>query len=81
MDNGIEELAILKDIHIGVRDTNHPCCYFIVDTLNGSASQIISIEECVKLIKDTLCYKLEDLNNKPCIVNRKDNIILFVKMR
>ena len=76
-----EQLGIVRDIHIGVRDTNHPCCYFNIELLDGVSLQILSMEQCVNLIEQTHCYKLEDLNNKPCIVQIEINLVKFLKMK
>lgn len=63
-----EELGIINNINVGMRDCSYPICFFQVDCLGGSSLQIISIEEMTKLIQDSYCYKLSDLNGKPCIV-------------
>lgn len=77
----MEELAIIKDINTGIRDTNQAICWFTIEALSGSSLQIISIEQMVKLINESQCYKLSDLNNKPCIVTVKDRMMIFKKMK
>lgn len=76
-----EELAIIKDVHIGVRDTDSCICWFTVELLSGASLQIISIDQLRKLINRHHIYKLEDLNNKPCIVSIDGNLVKFVDLK
>ena len=63
-----EELAIIRDIHVGMFDCSKPVVYFTVDLICGSSPQVI--EDIPAFIRETGCYKLEDLEGKPCIVER-----------
>ena len=72
-----EELGIVKDIHIGIRDTNSCICWFTVDTLHGTSLQIIPIHRICEEMERLFIYKLEDLNNKPCIVYIEGGFMKF----
>lgn len=55
-----------------MRDCSKPVVYFTVDLLFGSSLQVI--EDIPAFIRETGCYKLEDLEGKPCIVERGNNL-------
>lgn len=74
-----EELAIIRDIHVGMRDCSKPVLYFTVDLLFGSALQII--EDIPAFIRETGCYKLEDLEGKPCIVERSNLNVRYSRIK
>jgi hypothetical protein len=76
-----EQLAIIKDINVGVRDFDYPICWFTVEIINGAALQILSIAEMEKIIKDSQCYTLKDLNGKPCIVEVDGNSVKFKSIK
>lgn len=76
-----EQLAIIKDIHIGIRDTNHCICWFTVEILSGGALLILSIEEIQRIIEKHSIYKLEDLNNKPCVVEINNGLVKFKRLQ
>jgi hypothetical protein len=76
-----EQLGIISDIHIGVRDLNKTICWFNVDILYGTSLQIISIEEISKILTDNHIYKLDDLNSKPCIVEVDINLCKFKRLK
>lgn len=80
MKEETEELAIIKDIHIGVRDIGKCICWFTVDILSGGALQVITVDEICNEMNRCSIYKLEDLNGKPCIVSRNGNLIKFKKL-
>jgi hypothetical protein len=63
-----EELAVIKNVHFGMRDAPWPCLWFSVDTLHYGSLQILHYEDAVKLIKKHSIYKIEDLEGRPCIV-------------
>jgi hypothetical protein len=78
-DETHEELAIIRDIHVGMRDCSKPVIYFTVDLLFGSALQII--EDIPEFIRETGCYKLEDLEGKPCIVERSNLGVRYSRIK
>ena len=69
--NSVQELAIIRDIHVGMRDCSKPVVYFTVDMLFGSSLQVI--EDIPAFIRETGCYKLEDLEGKACVVEKTSN--------
>lgn len=69
--NPVQELAIIRDIHVGMRDCSKPVVYFTVDLLFGSSLQVI--EDIPAFISETGCYKLEDLEGKACVVEKTSN--------
>ena len=72
-----EELGIISNIHVGIRDTNSCVCWFTVELLNGCALQVISLEVLKEIINKHQIYKLEDLNNKHCIVEITNGLVKF----
>lgn len=76
-----EQLAIIHDIHIGMRDVSYPVIFFDADTkLNGAALQCIQLTDPRANTLLESVYKLEDLVGKPCIVSCDDNLIKFVRL-
>lgn len=69
--NPVQELAIIRDIHVGMRDCSKPVVYFTVNLLFGSSLQVI--EDIPAFIRETGCYKLEDLEGKACVVEKTSN--------
>lgn len=76
-----EELGIIKDIHVGLRDCNAVVCFFMVECLTGLSLQIVTTDKMKEMITDASIYKLEDLNNHPCIVDVDDPIVKFKKVK
>lgn len=76
-----EELAVIKDIQVGMRDAGSPICWFSVEVLYGTSLQVISIKEMEELIKSSECYKLSDLNGKLCIVETDGYKVKFKRLR
>lgn len=77
MPNHNEELAIIRNINCGVRDTNKPICWFEVETISGSALQIVSLSQMGSMIDQAQAYSLQDLNGRGCIVIRDNNTVVF----
>jgi hypothetical protein len=78
----MRQLGIIKDINVGVRDVSKPICWFTVDILSGSSLQIISISAMVDLLERHSVYKLQNLNNKPCEVEVKDDrTVQFIDLK
>jgi len=77
----MEQLAIIKDVNVGIRDVGYPICWFSVEMIAGGALIVITIKEMEKILKDHSIYKLQDLNNKPCIVETNGNIVKFLRVK
>jgi hypothetical protein len=75
-----EEMAIISDIHVGIRDTNQVICWFTVTMIGSGSLQIISIQEMVDLMQREGIYKLEDVNGKPCIVETDSGMCKFKRL-
>lgn len=69
-----EYLAVIRDIHIGRRDAPYPVYFFEVDTvLHGASLQCYNLEDERTIHILNNCYKLEDLEGKPCKVHVKNS--------
>lgn len=73
-----EVLGIIKDINVGLRDVGYPIIWFTVESLNGHSLQVI--KDIPKFIKETDCYKLSDLNGKPCVMLEDGCVSDFVRI-
>lgn len=72
-----EELAVINNVHFGMRDAPWPCLWFTVNALHYGALQILHFKEAVELIKKHNIYKIEDLEGKPCIVEMEGSSCIF----
>ena len=82
MINDGEVLAIMKNVGIGMRDTNNPCLWFdaCIDE-SGRALQVLSWKEAQQVIKESDVYDVKNLEGKACIVDiSTPNMILFVRV-
>ena len=75
-----EEIAIIKDINIGLRDVGTPVIWFEVQALHGSSLQVIDSNQILDFIKEAKCNKLSDLNGKPCIIRSEGNTMKFMEV-
>lgn len=79
-----ETMGIIKNVGIGLRDTNHPCMWFNVYTSDCLASlQMFSWDEAAKIIKDADVYSVNDLEGHGCYMegdNVGGGIIKFVRV-
>ena len=74
----MKELAIIKDINIGMRDYHKPIIWFTTESLSGCALQVI--EDIEDFIRKADCHTLSDLNGKPCIVETTGLSCKFVEV-
>lgn len=74
----MKELAIIKDINIGMRDCHKPIIWFTTESLSGSALQVI--EDIAGFIRKANCHELSDLNGKPCVVETEGFSCKFVEV-
>ena len=82
MINDGEVLAIMKNVGIGMRDTNNPCLWFdaCIDE-SGRALQVLSWGTALHVIKESGVYDVKNLEGKACIVDiSTPNMILFVRV-
>jgi hypothetical protein len=75
-----EELGMIKDVNVGVRDTNRPILWFTVALLNGDFLQVLTWVEAEALIRQSQVYSIKDLNGKPCVVECCDGLFKFRRL-
>ena len=74
-----EELAIIKDVSFGVRDSYRAALWFTAEMLHGSALLCIDAEKIVKIIEKNFIKSIEDLEGTTCIVDGGGSRVNFVK--
>ena len=81
MTEAVEELATMKDVHVGHRDAPWPCLWFTVEMMHGAALQILRLEdpETIKLIGSV--YDIERLEKHPCIVTVDNGLVKFKELK
>lgn len=75
-----EQLAIIREVGYGCRDIGQPCLFFTVKTENYCSLQILNEQEAGDLIKESGVYDVKELEGKPCIINRDNHLIKFVRL-
>lgn len=78
MSEAKEVLGIIKGINVGVRDTGYPVVWFTVESLSGHCLQVI--KDIPNFIKEAGCYKLSDLEGKPCVMLEEGCVSDFVRI-
>jgi hypothetical protein len=72
-----ERLAVIVGIHVGMRDTDYPVLWFNTEWPGGGSLQAFNWGEAGDLIRQSGCYRLEDLEGKTCIVTIEDGYARF----
>lgn len=74
-------LAIVRDVGIGMLDTNRPCMWFTTYTSEASAAlQVLNWEEAKQLIQETGVYNIKELDGWPCWCDTSDDgLIKFIR--
>lgn len=77
-----QELAIIKDVHFGLRDTSRPTLSFSVNMIGCGALQIFQGEALDKFIIDNNVTDIQHLEGKACIVTgaERGSRVSFVKL-
>ena len=76
-----EKLAIMKNVGIGLRDTNTPMLWFNTFVSEGStALQCLGWEDAFELIKAAGCTEVKHLEGKPCWVIDEGHTIRFLRI-
>lgn len=75
-----EEMAIMKGVSVGMRDTGHPCMWFSVNQEGSGSLQVLSWKEAEELIRKADVYDIKELNGKACIVEVDGNFMRFKRM-
>ena len=76
-----EELAIMKNVQFGVRDTNFASLWFSVSMLSCGALLSIPRDEVIKFIEDNQITDINNLNGRACVVDRTGNNVKFVRLK
>jgi len=74
-----EELGIIVDIHVGMRDVNEPVLWFSIRTLHGGSLQVMNWDSAEKFIREWNCKRIEDVNGKPCVVTREGTLLQYLR--
>lgn len=70
----IKQLAIMRNVSFGMRDTSHPCMWFEVKMDEGSASFLmLSWEKAGQVIKDADIKDVKDFDGHACWVEVEDH--------
>ena len=73
-----EEMAIIKDVGVGMRDNRQPCLWFNVKTLDGlEALQIFRWDSASQVILDYGVYDVKSLSGMPCAVVRQGGMMRY----
>ena len=77
-----EQLAIIKDVSIGIKDAPYnPCLYFLTYIAEGLASaHYLTWDEAAIVLKDANISDIKYLNGKPCWVEAEGNMIKFLRI-
>jgi len=76
-----KQLAIMKDVGYGLRDTGRPCLFFTTYTGECScALQVLFGKDADRVIKDARVYDIRDLEGNPCWVEKEGNLMRFLKV-
>ena len=68
-----EEMAIMKNVKIGINDRGVPGLSFECAQENCGASQFLSWEKTGELFKATGFHSVDQFEGKPCIVEKAGN--------
>lgn len=75
------EIAKIKEVGFGVRDTNQVWLYFTVELESGSCSlQMLPAQEGIDLIKAQGLRDVKNLNGKMCWVRKDGMLVQYERM-
>lgn len=76
-----KQLAIMKNVGIGMRDCHSPVLWFSAFISEGSAAlQVLNWDRAKDLIAKSGVYSVLELEGKSCWVNVGDNMIKFLEL-
>ncbi len=77
-----QEVARIKDVGFGVRDTNHCYLYFTVELENsfGEALQMLIAEDAIKIIERNGISNIKHLEGKMCWVDTDGMSVMFNRL-
>ncbi len=74
-----EEMAIITEVGVGIRDVGRPVLWFTVTLMDGGgALQVFSWEQAAEIIKAYSLYEVRSLNGKPCRVKVGGGMITYI---
>lgn len=75
-----EEMAIIKGVAFGLRDTNHPTLSFGV-SMNGAGSlQCFQGQDIHDFIVNNKVVNIKELEGRPCIVETDGSMVHFLRL-
>ena len=73
-----EQMAIINEVGVGIRDTGRPVLWFTVHLMDGGAAlNVFGWEEAAGIIEAYGLYEVHDLNGKPCRVEAGDGMVKY----
>lgn len=76
-----KQLAIMKQVGYGCRDTGRPCLFFSTHIDESScALQVLFGKDANDVITSSGVYNVKDLEGQPCWVEVKGNVIRFLEI-
>lgn len=76
-----KQLAIMKNVGYGCRDTGRPCLFFSTYISEGSAAlQVLFGKDADKAITDAGVYDIKDLEGRACWVKAGVHNITFLEI-
>lgn len=73
-------LAVIKGVGYGCRDIGRPCLFFETDCGDGAALQVLQGKQAEKVIRDSGCYDIKNLEGKTCWVERGMGVMNFIEL-
>ena len=74
-----EQMAIINEVGIGIRDVGRPVLWFTINLMDGGAAlQVFNWEQAAKIIGAYGVYEVHSLEGKPCRVEAGDGMIKYI---
>lgn len=74
----MKKLAIIKGVGFGLRDVGQACLWFATHIDESEAAlQIFVGKELERIVKESGCYDISEIEGKSCWVECKDGVIRF----
>ncbi len=74
-----EQMAIINEVGIGIRDVGEPVLWFSVNLLGGrGALQVFDWRQAAEIIKAYSLYEVHSLSGKPCRVEVGDGMMKYI---
>lgn len=77
-----QELAVIKDAQVGMRDLNEPLMWFDVELLDGEILLVFDWEKAKQILVEAQVYAVYNLKGQSIVIERTPGgIVNFVKFR